>query len=62
MEAIKNQGIEMIKPDDGTVEKIEQLVGPANKRLITEGNLSREIVNTLNKHLQEYRALNAANR
>lgn len=60
MEALKNQGIEIVNPKKDTVDQLRNLVVSANERLIAEGNLSRDIVNALDRYLQEYRSRNTA--
>ena len=59
LEAIRNQGITFIEPKPGAVAELKELVITANKNLIESGGVPVDLVQTMDKYLQEYRAQKA---
>lgn len=56
LEALRKQGIEFIKVPDESLVQWTKDASAVPRRLIETGRLSREIVDTLEKLLKEYRA------
>lgn len=55
IEAIKNQGVEWIKPTESTILHLKSMIKEANSNLMKTGNMDLEIANILDRHLAEYR-------
>ncbi|MFO7971865.1 MAG: TRAP transporter substrate-binding protein DctP [Desulfobacterales bacterium] len=56
LEALRNQGVEFIKPSDEALKKWYTDAREVPKRLINAGKLSRNMVNTLENLLKNYRS------
>lgn len=56
LEALKNLGIEVIKPTDAAIAELTHLVQPSNAELIKNGRISTERVTRLQQLLDQYRA------
>ena len=56
--AIQSQGIEMIKPEPEQVKEWRRYAEAARLRLIKSGKISSEIVQTVDQHLNDFRANN----
>jgi len=56
LEALRNQGVEFIKPSDEALKKWYADAREVPKRLINAGKLSRNMVNTLENLLKNYRS------
>jgi TRAP-type C4-dicarboxylate transport system substrate-binding protein len=54
--AIQSQGVEMIKPDQEQIEEWRGFAEAARLRLIKSGKISNEIVQTVDRHLSDFRA------
>jgi len=59
MQAMRTQGITFIEPKPEAVAELTKLVETANKNLIETGGVPPDLVQTLEKHLQEFRAQHA---
>lgn len=55
IEAIKNQGVEWIKPADNITRQLKSMIESANQNLIKTTNMDENIVNTFDQHLDEFR-------
>lgn len=55
LNALRNQGIEFIKPTKEQRKEWHHNVDLAEKKLIESGKLSQEAVNLLNKHIKDFR-------
>ena len=58
-EAIRKQGIEFLTPNAAAIAELESLIGPANQRLMETGKLTKNMVETLERLLTEYRQQSA---
>ena len=56
MDAIKNQGIEIIVPLEEASIELAALISPANQRLMKSGKLSADAVQILDQHLSDFRS------
>jgi len=56
LQALRNLGIEFIKPNSEQRKEWKYNVDIAEKKLIDSGKLSQESVSILNKHIQDYRS------
>jgi TRAP-type transport system periplasmic protein len=56
LQALNSQGMQFIKPDPSEIEPWVELVNQSVIRMVNEGRFSREIFDTLQTHLQTYRA------
>ena len=56
LEALRKQGVKFIKPLDDAMEKWYHDAEAVPKRLIRAGKLSRDMVNTLERLLKDYRS------
>ena len=56
--AIQSQGIEMVKPDQAQIKEWRGYAEAARLRLIKSGKISNEIVQTVDQHLNDFRAKN----
>ena len=56
LEALRNQGIEFIKPDLKQQKEWKHNVDIAEKKLIESGKLSKKVVALLNKHIRDFRS------
>ncbi len=54
--ALKSQGIEMVKPDPEQLEEWRSNAYAARLQLIKSGKISNEIIQTVDQHLNDYRA------
>ncbi len=54
--AIQNQGIELIKPGPEQLQEWRRYAKDAIKQLIKSGTISKQIVQTVEQHLDEFRA------
>jgi TRAP-type C4-dicarboxylate transport system substrate-binding protein len=54
--AIQSQGVEMVKPDQEQIEEWRGFAEAARLRLIKSGKISNEIVQTVDRHLNDFRA------
>ena len=59
IEAMRNLGITIIEPQPEAVDELVRLVAVANKNLIETGGVPPDLVQTLDKHLQEFRSQKA---
>jgi TRAP-type C4-dicarboxylate transport system substrate-binding protein len=59
LDAMINQGIKLIEPEPEAVAELKKLVVKANTNLIKTGGVPEELVNTMDKYLQEYRSQQA---
>ena len=59
MAALKNQGIEFIDPTPEAAEELRRLIASANEKLKKTGKLTPQMVNTLDKHIADFRAQQA---
>jgi TRAP-type C4-dicarboxylate transport system substrate-binding protein len=59
LEAMRNQGITFIEPKAEAVAELKELVITANKNLIESGGVPLDLVNTMDKYLQEFRSQKA---
>jgi TRAP-type C4-dicarboxylate transport system substrate-binding protein len=55
-EALRTQGIEFVKPDDDALKQWYDNAAAIPERLVKAGKLSREMVNTLESLLEDYRS------
>jgi TRAP-type C4-dicarboxylate transport system substrate-binding protein len=55
-EALRTQGIEFVKPDDDALKQWYDNAAAIPERLVKAGKLSREMVNTLESVLEDYRS------
>jgi TRAP-type C4-dicarboxylate transport system substrate-binding protein len=56
MDALRNQGIQFLKPSDETLSKLYTMGSLISKRLVETGKLSKDMVNTFEAYLDEYRS------
>ena len=56
--AIQTQGIELVKPDSIQLQEWRRYAKAAIKRLIESGKISKDIVQTVEQHLNDYRSQN----
>ena len=56
IKALKNQGIKFITPSQKATDELRQMIKGVNEKLVKTGTLSKQKVDSLNKHLTEYRA------
>lgn len=56
LEVLRKQGIQFLKPDDESLGEWYARASRVSDRLIDTGGLSREIVDTLEKNLKDYRS------
>ena len=54
--AIQSQGVEMVKPDQEQIEEWRGFAEAARLRLIKSGKISNEIIQTVDRHLNDFRA------
>lgn len=54
--AIQSQGVEMVKPDQEQIEEWRGFAEAARLRLIKSGKISNEIIQTVDRHLYDFRA------
>ncbi len=54
--ALKNQGIEMIKPSEAAIAELKHLIQPSNNELISKGHISTDRVKRLQQLLDQYRS------
>ena len=55
LEALRKQGVSFLKPPPDAIEEWYNAASKVPERLIKVGRLSREIVDTVEKHLSDYR-------
>ena len=55
LEALRKQGIKFVMPDDKTLVGWKELAREVTGNVIDSGQISQEIVNTLQHHLEDYR-------
>ena len=55
IEAIKNQGVQWIKPGAETISNLKSMINSANDKLMKAKNMDQEIVNKLDQYLTEFR-------
>jgi TRAP-type C4-dicarboxylate transport system substrate-binding protein len=53
--AIQSQGIELVKPDTAQLQEWRRYAEAATKRLIESGKISKDIVQTVERHLIDFR-------
>jgi len=58
LEILRKQDIQFVKASNESLEEWYTKASTVSDRLITTGRLSRDIVDTLEKHLKEYRSKN----
>ncbi|MGD9389392.1 MAG: TRAP transporter substrate-binding protein DctP [Thioalkalispiraceae bacterium] len=56
LQALRNQGIEFVKPDVEQLKQWREHVERAEKKLVEAGKLDRRMVELFNKHLSDYRS------
>lgn len=56
LEALRNQGIEFVKPDAEQQKEWKYNVDIAERKLVESGKLSKEVVSLLNKHIKDFRS------
>ena len=56
IEVLRKQGIQFVKPDTKTRDEWNLIASQISRRLIDSGRISREIVNTLQRNLADYRS------
>lgn len=59
LDAMRNQGITLIEPKPEAVAELKDLVVTANKNLIESGDVPVDLVQTMDKYLQEFRSQKA---
>ncbi|MGD2116792.1 MAG: TRAP transporter substrate-binding protein DctP [Chromatiales bacterium] len=55
LQALKNQGMQFIQPEEAQMQPWRQRVSQAVEAMVAEGRFSREIFDTLQQHLSDYR-------
>ncbi len=56
LEALKNQGIEFVKPPSGAMSEWYECAAKVPERLLSSGRFSRKTVETLEGHLRDFRS------
>ena len=56
LKALENQGIDFIKPAEDSVDAWKKGVSNVPERLIEKGRLSRDILQTIQDHLKDFRS------
>ncbi len=56
LEVIKKQGVKFVDPPPGAINKWRSKAEVATTRLIEAGRISSDVVNTINRHLNDFRA------
>jgi len=56
LEALRKQGIKFVMPDDKTLVEWKELALEVTGNVIDSGQISQEIVNTLQHNLKDYRS------
>jgi len=56
LEALRKQGIKFVMPDDKTLKEWKELALEVTGNVIASGQISQEIVNTLQHNLEDYRS------
>jgi TRAP-type C4-dicarboxylate transport system substrate-binding protein len=56
LEVLRKNGIKIFKPTEDSIKDWLGLASAVNGRLVESGELSQDILNVLEKHLNEYRS------
>lgn len=60
LNAIRDQGIQFIKPNAQSIDEIKSLIASANENLMTAGNMDKAIAQSMDKHLMDFRSKSAS--
>lgn len=58
-DALKNQGLQLVRPAGDNLDTLYGVAGKAEKSMMDKGDLSQSIVNTINDYLSEVRSPNS---
>ena len=60
-EALASSGLESIVPDEGEFERLQKIMADLNRDMAEQGMFSLELLETMHRHLNEYRSEHADN-